>query len=212
MFWLFEFILHIDLYLGEFISLYGIFVYLILFAIIFIETGLVIMPFLPGDSLLFAAGAFSALGSLNIFIVFFIVLLAAILGDSINYLIGHKIGRKLFQKENSFFFNRKYLIMTEQFYEKHGGKTIVLARFVPIIRTFAPFVAGMGDMKYPRFFYYNVTGAILWVSLFVFGGYFFGGIPFVKENFSIVILAIIFISVLPIIIKGILHWKENRFR
>lgn len=207
---LIEFILHIDLYLGSFISNYGFFVYGILFAIIFIETGFVIMPLLPGDSLLFAAGAFASLGSLNILIILIITISAAILGDTINYLIGNRLGRKLFQKENSWFFKRKYLISTENFYERHGGKTIILARFIPIIRTFAPFVAGMGSMRYLKFLSYNVLGGLLWVCLFVLAGYFFGEIPFVKENFSIVIMAIIIISVMPIIIQGFSSWRNKR--
>jgi membrane-associated protein len=207
---LIEFILHIDLYLGSFILKYGFFVYGIIFIIIFIETGLVIMPFLPGDSLLFAAGAFAAIGSLNLFILFLICVGAAIIGDTINYWVGNKFGRKLFRKEDSWLFKQKYLIETEKFYEKHGGKTIIFARFIPFIRTFAPFVAGMGNMHYSRFLSYNALGGLAWVSLFVFAGYFFGTIPFVKENFSLVIMAIIVISILPIIIKGYFGYRKSK--
>lgn len=205
-------ILHIDKYLNIWIISYGILVYIFLFLIIFIETGLVIMPLLPGDSLLFAAGAFASMGSLNIFLLLFILSLAAILGDSVNYWFGHHFGRSLFKKESAVFFNKKYLAETEKFYHRHGGKTIIIARFIPIIRTFAPFVAGIGAMNYPRFLFFNVIGGICWVSIFVLGGYFFGNIPYVKENFSIVILAIIIISILPILLKTAPHLLKKVFR
>ncbi len=202
-----DFLFHIDKYLNIFIINYGFFVYAITFIVIFVETGLVIMPFLPGDTLLFVAGTFASLGSLNIFILLIILSLAAILGDSINYLIGNKLGRKAFDSEGRFF-NKKYLIATEEFYEKHGNKTIIIARFIPVIRTFAPFAAGIGKMKYPRFLAYNIIGGIAWVFIFVLGGYFFGNIPFVKENFGLVVLAIIFISLLPLI-KSLISYFRN---
>lgn len=170
---------------------------MIIFIIILCETGLVIAPILPGDSLLFAAGTFAALKSLNIWWLFILLTAAAILGDTINYWIGHFIGPKVFSQENVRFLNKKYLERTHRFYEKHGGKTIIIARFLPIIRTFAPFVAGIGKMNYRRFISYNIIGGISWIAVFIFGGYFFGNIPFVKNNFSLVILAIIIISIIP---------------
>ncbi len=197
---LIDLFLHLDKHLSVIISDYGTWTYLILFAIIFMETGLVITPFLPGDSLLFAAGTFAALGALNPVLLFFLLTTAAILGDTINYWIGNQIGPRAFSGDIRFL-KKEYLDRTHEFYEKHGGKTIVLARFVPIIRTFAPFVAGVGSMTYSYFLSYNVIGGIVWVAIFVFGGYFFGNIPFVKENFTLVILAIIFLSILPPIIE-----------
>lgn len=199
--------LHIDKYLGEIISSYGSIVYSLLFLIIFIETGLIIIPFLPGDSLLFVAGAFSAIGLLNLPILIITLSIAAILGDSINYWIGNRFGRKLFTKEKSKIFNKNYLIKTEKFYEKYGSKTIVISRFIPIIRTFAPFVAGMGNMKYKKFLFYNIIGGISWILIFVLGGYYFGNIPIVKQNFSLVILLIIIISIIPVIIELINNRK-----
>jgi membrane-associated protein len=194
-----DFILHLDEHLSSIIQNYGTWTYLILFAIVFMETGLVVTPFLPGDSLLFAAGTFAspALGSaLNIGILWVLLVVAAIIGDTVNYWIGHYIGPKAFSGEIRFL-KKEYLDRTHEFYEKHGGKTIILARFVPIIRTFAPFVAGVGEMNYGRFITYNVVGGILWVTIFTLGGYFFGNLPFVKENFTLVVVAIIIISVLP---------------
>lgn len=195
-----KFFLHADVYLTTIIANFGPLVYLFLFTIIFIETGFVIMPFLPGDSLLFVAGALAAAKSLNIFILFILLSLAAILGDSLNYSLGSYIGQKVFKYEKSFFFRKEYLIKTQQFYEKHGGKTIILARFMPFARTFAPFIAGIGKMSYPRFLSFNIIGGLLWVTLFLFAGYFFGTVPFVKENLTLVILLIIFLSILPGII------------
>jgi membrane-associated protein len=195
---LFEFILHIDRHLGEIIADYGTWTYLILFVIVFIETGLVVMPFLPGDSLLFAAGAFAATGTLYLWGVFVLLAFAAILGDTVNYWIGHRIGPRVF-REDVRFLKREYLERTQRFYEKHGGKTIFLARFIPIIRTFAPFVAGVGTMRYGKFIVYNVVGALVWTSLFTFAGYFFGNIPIVRDNFGLVVVAIIVISVLPVV-------------
>lgn len=198
---LFNFIMHIDKNLTEIIKLYGFWTYPILFLIVFCETGLVVTPFLPGDSLLFAAGAIAAIGSLNVFWLIAILSAAAIVGDSVNYWIGNKVGPRVFSQENVRFLNKEHLERTHRFYEKHGGKTIVIARFMPIIRTFAPFVAGIGKMTYSRFLLYNILGGLLWVNIFVLGGYFFGNIPQVKENFTLVILGIIFVSVLPGLIE-----------
>lgn len=193
-------LLHIDKYLLQLVSDYKNWTYLILFCIIFCETGLVITPFLPGDSLLFAAGAIAALGLLNIWILIGLLILAAFLGDSVNYSIGRFFGRKVFEREY-WFIKQKHLIRTQDFYEKHGGKTIIIARFVPIIRTFAPFVAGIGRMNYTQFLNYNLIGGILWVFICAIAGYFFGNIPLVKDNFSMVLLGIILISLLPMIIE-----------
>jgi membrane-associated protein len=202
-----DFFLHLDKHLAEIISTYGTWTYLILFAIIFMETGLVITPFLPGDSLLFAAGTFASLGVLNVWLLFILLSIAAIIGDTVNYWIGHYIGEKAFSG-NIRFLKKEYLDRTHDFYERHGGKTIILARFIPIIRTFAPFVAGVGEMSYNRFLTYNVVGGILWVGIFVFAGYYFGNIPFVRDNFSVVILAIIVISVLP----GVFEFIKERMK
>ena len=202
-----DFFLHLDKYLAEIISNYGTWTYLILFLIIFMETGLVVTPFLPGDSLLFAAGTFASLGALNVWVLFILLSIAAVLGDTVNYWIGHYIGEKAFSG-NIRFLKKEYLDRTHDFYERHGGKTIILARFIPIIRTFAPFVAGVGEMSYGRFLTYNLVGGILWVGIFVFAGYFFGNIPFVRDNFSVVILAIIVISVLP----GVYEFTKERLK
>jgi membrane-associated protein len=200
MLYIIEFILHMDKYLGQVIQTYGTWTYLILFFVIFMETGFVVTPFLPGDSLIFAAGTFAGLGYLKIGFLFVILAAAAIIGDTVNYWIGHFIGPRAFSG-NIRFFKKEYLDRTHAFYEKHGGKTIIIARFIPIIRTFAPFVAGIGEMTYGRFISYNIIGGLAWVALFTFGGYFFGNLSFVKENFSFVLLAIIFISVLPAIVE-----------
>jgi len=199
-----SFFLHIDTHLGEIISTYGTLSYAILFFILFAETGFVFTPFLPGDSLLFAAGAFAALGSFNIWILLIVLWIAAFLGDTVNYWIGHFFGQKLIDNPKVPI-NQEHIDKTQAFYHKHGGKTIFLARFIPIIRTFAPFVAGVGNMHYSRFIYYNILGGFAWVFLFTLTGYFFGNIPLVKENFSLIIIAIILISVVPMGIEFIKH-------
>jgi membrane-associated protein len=203
-----DFILHIDRHLDEIIRAYGVWTYSLLFLIVFAETGLVVTPFLPGDSLLFAAGTFAARGSLDLWLLFFVLTVAAIVGDSVNYAIGRYLAPRM--EKGIPFIKQKHLDKTHAFYEKHGGKTIIIARFMPIVRTFAPFVAGVGAMEYHRFIFYNISGAVLWVSLFVFGGYFFGNIPAVKENFTLVIFAIIFLSVLPGIIEYLRHRSRSR--
>ncbi len=202
--------LHLDQHLTEITRDYGVWTYLVLFIIIFCETGLVITPILPGDSLLFAAGALAALGGLNVFWLFIILTAAAILGDTVNYWLGHYVGPRIFSKEDVRFLNKKHLQKTHEFYEKYGGKTIIIARFIPLVRTFAPFVAGIGSMTYWRFITYNVVGAVIWVGICVFAGYLFGNLDFVKKNFSLVILAIIFVSLLPIIIEFIRHRISNK--
>ncbi len=199
-----DIILHLDKYLDVIVQRYGFATHFLLFAVVFCETGLVVTPFLPGDSLLFAVGAFAARGSLNLFLSFLLLSTAAILGDTVNYWIGNRVGPKVFSEGNRFL-NKRHLDRTHAFYEKHGGKTIIIARFVPIIRTFAPFVAGIGSMTYGKFLLYNVAGGILWVALFLFGGFFFGNLPVVKENFSLVIFAIIFISILPGVFEFLRH-------
>lgn len=193
--------LHLDKHLDALIQAYGMWTYLILFLIIFCETGLVVTPFLPGDSLLFAVGTFAALGSFQPVTIILLLCVAAILGDTVNYWIGKLIGPKIFAKEHIRFLNKKHLERTHQFYEKHGGKTIIIARFIPIIRTFAPFVAGIGEMSYFRFIAYNIIGGIAWINIFILGGYFFGNLPLVKKNFTLVIMAIIIISVMPAVIE-----------
>ena len=201
-----DFIMHLDKHMDVIIQSYGSWTYVLIFLIVFAETGLVVTPFLPGDSLLFVVGAFAARGSFHPGLAFALLAAAAIIGDSVNYLIGKYLGEQL---SHSRFVKKEYLERTHQFYEKYGGKTIVLARFVPIVRTFAPFVAGVGKMNYRYFLTYNVVGGLLWVSLFVFGGYFFGNMPVVKKNFTMVIFAIIFLSILPGIVEFVRAKKER---
>lgn len=202
-----DFILHIDVHLAELVAQYGMWVYAILFLILFCETGLVVTPFLPGDSLLFVAGALAALptNDLNVHTMVALMAVAAIIGDAVNYTIGRLFGEKLFSNPNSKIFRRSYLDKTHQFYEKHGGKTIILARFVPIVRTFAPFVAGMGHMSYRHFAAYNVIGALVWVLLFTYAGYLFGDLPVVQENLKLLIVGIIIVSILPGVIEICRH-------
>ena len=200
--------LHLDQHLSEVITRYGTWTHFILFLIVFAETGLVVTPFLPGDSLLFAAGTFAALGALDLWLVIGLLIVAAIIGDTVNYWVGAWIGPRAFSGRIRWL-RKDYLDRTSAFYAKHGGKTIIIARFVPIIRTFAPFVAGVGAMSYGTFILYNVVGAVLWVGLFVLGGYFFGNIPVVRENFTLVILAIIAVSLLPIVVEAV---KARRSR
>jgi len=203
---LLDIFLHLDKYLAQIITQYGTWTYGMLFFVIFMETGFVVTPFLPGDSLLFAAGTFAALGSLNIWLLLGLLMIAAVGGDTVNYWIGHFLGDRAY---NVKWIKREYLDRTHAFFEKHGGKTIFLARFVPIVRTFAPFVAGMGRMSYSYFFSYNVFGGIVWVLLFTLAGYFFGNIPFIRSNFEFVIIAIILISVLPMIFEAIKARREK---
>ena len=209
--WFIDFVLHMDEQLPKIIQSIGIWTYLALFAVIFIETGVVIMPFLPGDSLLYATGAIAAnpANAINPLLMYVLLAVAAILGDTANYWIGHFIGPKVFAS-NSRWFKREYLERTQAFYEKHGGKTIFLARFIPIIRTFAPFVAGVGKMRYSYFISYNVFGGIVWTGLFLGAGYFFGSLPFVQKNFELIILAIIVVSVLPAILEVIKERRANK--
>lgn len=202
--------LHLDRHLADITRDYGTWTYLVLFLIVFCETGLVVTPFLPGDSLLFAAGAIASLGGLNPLYLFLALTIAAIVGDTVNYAVGHYMGPKVFQRESSRFFKKEYLEKTHAFYEKHGGKTVIIARFVPIIRTFAPFVAGIGSMSYSRFLLYNVTGAVLWVGIFVSGGYYFGNLPLVKKNFTLVIIIIIVLSIMPGIIEFLRHRRPGK--
>lgn len=192
-----DFILHIDTHLSAIVQNYGMWSYAVLFLIVFCETGLVVLPFLPGDSLIFAAGALVSVSSMNIFTLLLVLMAAAIIGDTVNYEIGKLLGRGLYENQNIKFIKKEYLDKTNSFYDKHGGKTIILARFVPIIRTFAPFVAGMGKMHYSKFISYNIIGGITWVALFTLMGYFFGNLPAVQHNFTLVIFAIILVSVLP---------------
>lgn len=202
-----DIILHLDKHLDTIIRSYGMWTYLLLFLIIFCETGLVITPILPGDSLLFAAGTFAALGSLDPAWLIISLSVAAVLGDTANYWIGSTVGPKVFHRENSRLLNKEHLKRTHEFYEKYGGKTIIIARFVPIIRTFAPFVAGIGSMTYSHFIAYNVIGGVGWIAILVLAGYFFGNIPVVRQNFSLVILAIIIISILP----GVIEFVRQKY-
>jgi membrane-associated protein len=198
---IFDFLTHFDRHLSLIIQNYGSWTYLFLFLIIFSETGFVVTPFLPGDSLLFVVGAFSSIGALDVSRAFILLFAAAVCGDNLNYAIGRAIGKKVFKYENSRFFKKEYLTRTHEFYQRHGTKTIILARFVPIVRTFAPFVAGVGSMYYPKFLLFDIFGGLFWVGTFVFAGYWFGNISFVKNNFTLVTYLIVFVSVLPIIIK-----------
>lgn len=202
--------LHFDKYLDLIIQNYGAWTYALVFLIIFCETGLVVTPFLPGDSLIFATGALAARGSLDIIALFVIFLSAAIIGDTVNYHIGKRIGSKIFEKEDIKYINKQHLKKAERFYKKHGSMTIVLGRFIPIIRTFVPFVAGIGEMHYYKFIIYNMLGGLLWVSLFLGGGYFFGNLPLIKENFSYVVISIIIISVIPAIAAFIKEKRDSK--
>ena len=203
-------ILHLDKYLNEIIINYGVLTYLFLFLIIFLETGVVFTPFLPGDSLIILAGAFASIGSLNIFLLFTLLALAAILGDNLNYFIGSYFGKKISQKDSRFL-KKEYLDKTNQFYEKYGAKTIVIARFIPFVRTFAPFVAGIGKMKYGKFLKYNIIGGILWVAFFSFAGYFIGNLPIIKQNFTLFLISIIIISMIPVIIE-IIRFLARKYK
>lgn len=208
---LIDFVLHLDVHLTALIATYHAWTNLILFTVIFLETGLVVTPFLPGDSLLFAAGALSAVPGIPLrpHFLFLLLAVAAILGDTVNYWIGHAVGPKIFGREKVRFLRKEHLDRTHAFYEKYGGITIILARFIPIVRTFAPFVAGIGRMTYWRFVSYNVIGGIAWVALFIYGGYFFGNLPFVRRHFTVVIVAIIIISVIPAVIEFLRHRRQK---
>ncbi|MGH9754547.1 MAG: DedA family protein [Blastocatellia bacterium] len=205
-----DFILHLDKHLVELVKNYGTFSYAILFAIVFCETGLVVTPFLPGDSLLFAVGALSATGALNVYTAAILLMLAAIIGDSTNYWIGYFVGPKVFRSESSRWLNRKHLERTSAFYEKYGVKTVVIARFIPIVRTIAPFVAGIGRMYYPRFLFFSVFGSFLWIGIFVTAGYLIGNTEPFKSNFALVVLVIIFLSILPALIEAVRARRESK--
>lgn len=207
--WLVDFILHIGDHLQELVKNYGNWIYAILFAIVFCETGLVVLPFLPGDSMLFAAGTIAAVGDMNIFVLIGLLIVAAVLGDFVNFEIGKHFGQKLFSNPNSKIFKQSYLQKTHDYYERYGGRTIIIARFIPIVRTFAPFVGGMGNMNYAQFARYNIVGAVLWVVSFTTLGYFFGQLPFVKEHFSWIMIAIIVFSVVPMVIEIIRHRNDK---
>ncbi len=200
--------LNLDEHLRTLVQNYGVWAYAILFVIIFLETGLVVTPFLPGDSLLFVAGTIAAVGELNVHLLSALLIAAAILGDSVNYAIGRYVGPKVFQYENSRFFKREYLEYTHRFFERHGGKTIVIARFVPIVRTYAPFVAGIGRLRYRRFLFFNVSGAMLWVLSLAYAGYFFGNLPIIRDNLTIAIMVIIVLSIMP----GVIEYMRHRRR
>ena len=206
--WFFDFFMHLDVHLNEIIGQYGLWTYLILTLIIFCETGLVVTPILPGDSLLFAAGALAATEGSPLKVYWLLIILgaAAVAGDTVNYWIGHLVGPKVFQQDSRLF-KKEYLLRTHKFYEKYGGKTIIIARFIPIIRTFAPFVAGIGSMTYLKFISYNIIGGLAWISAFILGGYYFGNIPVVKHNFTIVIIVIVIISVMP----GVIEYVRARY-
>ncbi len=201
-----DLVVNLDEHLQALVAAYGAWIYLILFLIVFCETGLVVTPFLPGDSLLFVAGAIAAAGGMNIHLLVVLLIIAAILGDAVNYSIGHYIGPRVLKDRNSRWLNPKHLERAHEFYERHGGKTIIIARFVPIVRTYAPFVAGAASMPYPRFALYNVTGAIIWVVSLGYAGYFFGNIPLIKDNLTVVIIVIIILSILP----GVFEYLRNR--
>ena len=207
---LIDFILHIDVHLAELIRDYGAWIYGILFAIIFVETGLVVMPFLPGDSLLFVAGAYAAKGDMDVSLVIVLLSIAAILGDALNYAVGRYFGDKVFAWENSRWFNKRLFDKTHAFYERHGGKTIVIARFLPFLRTFAPFVAGAAKMNYARFAMYNVSGGIFWVASLTIAGFWFGNIPWVSRNLTLIIVALIVIPGLPAVYVGVREWLASR--
>lgn len=202
-----DLVLHLDQHLRELVQTYGVWIYAVLFLIVFLETGVVVTPFLPGDSLLFVAGTIAASGELNVHVLVLLLTAAAIAGDSLNYSIGRYLGPRVFRFEDSRFFKRAYVDRTHAFFDRHGGKAIIIARFVPIIRTYAPFVAGIGAMSYRRFLMFNVTGAVLWVALLTYAGFFFGNMPLVKNNLTAVILGIIVLSVMPAIIE---FWRAKR--
>lgn len=201
-------VLHLDQHLQWLVANYGPWIYAILFLVIFCETGLVVTPFLPGDSLLFVAGAVAAAGGMNVHLLVLLLIIAAVLGDAVNYAIGRYLGPRLFRDDSARFLKRSHLQRTHEFYERHGGKTLIIARFVPIIRTYAPFVAGLGSMPYPRFAAYNISGAVLWVVSLAYAGYFFGNIPVIKENLSLVIVAIILVSITPGVIEYFRHRRS----
>ncbi len=205
-----DIVLHLDKHLQVLIQNYGVWIYAILFLIIFCETGLVVTPFLPGDSLLFVAGALAAAGGMNVHLLVVLLIVAAILGDAVNYAFGRYLGPKVFHDEKARFLNRRHLMAAHDFYVRHGGKTIIIARFIPIIRTYAPFVAGIGSMPYPRFALFNVTGAILWVVSLAYAGYFFGNVPWVKKNLTLVIIGIVILSIMPVVIEFARHkWAKR---
>lgn len=206
---LIDFVLHINVHLNELVANYGVWVYAILFLIVFAETGLVVTPFLPGDSLLFATGAICAQGGLDVWLICLLLFIAAVLGDTVNYWIGYRLGPKVFQRKDSWLLNQKHLQRAHDFYEKYGGKAIVFARFIPIVRTFAPFVAGIGKMTYKRFMFFNFFGAFLWIISFTFAGYYFGNMPAVKKNFSLVIVAIIILSMVPPVLEWFRHARRK---
>jgi membrane-associated protein len=203
-----DLVVHLDDHLQALVAAYGAWIYLILFVIVFCETGLVVTPFLPGDSLLFVAGAIAAAGGMNIHLMVVLLIIAAILGDAVNYSIGHYIGPRVLKDRNSRWLNPKHLERAHAFYERHGGKTIIIARFVPIVRTYAPFVAGAASMPYPRFALYNVTGAIVWVVSLGYAGYFFGNIPLIKDNLTVVIIVIIILSIMPGVVEYLRHRRQ----